>query len=155
MDEAPPASVALTRLGIPHEVFRHTGQVTSLEQAASERGQRPEQVVRSIVFRVGEGKFVMVLVAGAAQISWKKLRQHLGQSRLTMASESELLGATGHQIGTVSPFGLPAPMRVLIDASVLNETQISIGSGMANTGVIMSSVDLRRGLKDAEIVDLL
>src|SRR5512135_1274394 len=155
MDEIPPASIALQKLGIRHEVFRHPRTVTSLEQAARERGQSPEQVVRSIVFRLAEGYFVMVLVAGPAQISWKKLRQHLGQSRLTMASESELLQATGYRMGTVSPFGLPAPMRCLIDASVLRERQISIGAGVPSTGLIMSTADLRRAVADAELVDLL
>jgi Cys-tRNA(Pro)/Cys-tRNA(Cys) deacylase len=155
MIETPPASLALTELGIPHVVFRHRAQVRSLEQAAGERGQRPEQVVRSIVFRLGESNFIMVLVAGPAQISWKKLRQHLGQSRLTMASETEVMQATGYKIGTVSPFGLAQPLRVLVDRSVLGESEISIGSGVPNTGVILKSADLRRALGNAEIVDFL
>ena len=154
MENQPPVSIALEKLGIPHRVFRHAGQVTSLEQAAQERGQRPEQVVRSIVFRIGEGEFIMALVAGPAQISWKKLRQHLGQSRLTMASEDEVLEVTGYRIGTVSPFGLARPLKVLIDPSVLKEEEISIGSGIRNIGIILKSADLQRGLNDAEIVQL-
>lgn len=155
MLETPPVSLALAELGIPHVVFRHSGHVRSLEQAARERGQRPQQVVRSIVFRLGESNFIMVLVAGPAQISWKKLRQHLGQSRLTMASEAEVLEATGYRIGTVSPFGPPKPLRVLVDRSVLGESEISIGSGVANTGVILKSADLRRALGNAEVADFL
>jgi Cys-tRNA(Pro)/Cys-tRNA(Cys) deacylase len=154
MNEKPPASLALEKLGIPHRVFKHSGQVNSLEQAARERDQRPEQVVRSILFRLSEGEFLMALAAGAAQISWKRLRQHLGQSRLTMASEEEVLTVTGYRIGTVSPFGLPRPLRILIDPGVLKEKEISIGSGIRSTGIIMSSADLRRALKDAEEVQL-
>ena len=154
MENQPPVSLALEKLGISHRVFRHARQVTSLEQAASERGQRPEQVVRSIVFRIGEGEFIMALVAGPSQISWKKLRQHLGQSRLTMASEDEVLEVTGYRIGTVSPFGLARPLKVLIDPSVLNEEDISIGSGIRNTGIILKSADLQRGLGNYEIVQL-
>jgi Cys-tRNA(Pro)/Cys-tRNA(Cys) deacylase len=153
--EDPPASLALQKLGITHLVFRHPARVTSLEQAAQERGQRREQVVRSIVFRLGEGEFVMALVAGPTQISWRKLRQQLGRSRLTMASEDEVLEHTGYRIGTVSPFGLPHPMRVLIDPGVLNEAEISIGSGVPSTGIILASADLRRGLPRAELAPLL
>src|SRR5574337_790017 len=134
MENQPPVSLALEQLGIPHRVFRHPGQVASLEQAARERGQRPEQVVRSILFRLGEGEYLMALVAGPAQISWKRLRQHLGQSRLTMASEDEVLAVTGYRVGTVSPFGLPRPLKVLIDPGVLMEEEVSIGSGLPNTG---------------------
>jgi Cys-tRNA(Pro) deacylase len=142
---------ALVALGLGHRLFRHPGPVISLEQAAVERGQQPEQVVRSIVFRVGEGDYVMVLVAGKRQVSWRELRRYLGQSRLTTASEGELLAATGYPIGAVSPFGLPAPMRVLIDESVLSPEEISVGSGERGATVIMLSRDLRRGLPDAEI----
>ena len=155
MVEEPPASLALQKLGIPHRVFRHPGKVTSLEQAARERSQKPEQVVRSIVFRLGEDHFLMALVAGPEQISWRKLRQHIGRSRLTMASEAEVLENTGYRIGTVSPFGLPRPMRLLMDPGMLNQDEISIGSGTPSTGIILSSTDLRRALPQAEVVPLL
>lgn len=74
-----------------------------MEQAARERGQRPEQVVRSILFRTGKDEYLLALVAGAAQISWKALRAYLGQSRLTMAKEDEVLRVTGYPIGAVGP----------------------------------------------------
>ena len=155
MDQTPPVSIALEKLGIPHLIFRHENQVTSFEQAASERGQRPGQVIRSILFRVGEGEFIMALVAGPAQISWKVLRKHLGQSRLTMATEEEVLEVTGYRVGTVGPFGLPRPLKVLIDASVLKEEEVSIGSGMRNTAVILKSIDLHRALENSDIVSLI
>ena len=154
MNQTPPVSIALEKLGIPHRVFRHENPVTSLEQAASDRGQKPGQVVRSILFRIGENEFLMALVAGPAQISWKVLRKHLGQSRLTMATEDEVLEVTGYRIGTVGPFGLPHPLKVLIDASVLKEEEVSIGSGMRNTAVILKSADLHRALENSEIVTL-
>lgn len=154
MNDNPPASIALETLGIPHTVFRHTGTVNSLEQAAQERNERPEQVVRSILFRLGEDEFLMALVAGPAQISWKKLRKHLGQSRLTMASEDEVLEVTGYRIGAVSPFGIARPLRVLVDPGLVREEEVSLGSGVREVAIIMKSKDLMRGLKDAEVVEL-
>lgn len=152
--EQPPVSIALEKLNIPHRVFRHEKPVTSLEQAASERGQRPEQVVRSILFRIGENEFMMALVAGPAQVSWKILRKHLGQSRLTMATEDEVLEITGYRVGAVGPFGLPRPLKVLIDADVMREDEISIGSGMRNTTIILKSSDLKNALEDGEVANL-
>jgi Cys-tRNA(Pro)/Cys-tRNA(Cys) deacylase len=73
-ENKPPVSLALEKLNIPHRIFTHPGPVNSLEQAARERGQRPEQVVRSILFRTGEDEYLMALVTGPAQISWKALR---------------------------------------------------------------------------------
>jgi prolyl-tRNA editing enzyme YbaK/EbsC (Cys-tRNA(Pro) deacylase) len=114
---------------------------------------RPEQVVRSIVFRLAQGLFAMVLIAGPAQVSWPALRAYLGQSRLTMANEDELLTQTGYPPGAVSPFGLPAPMRILVDRSVLAEDEVSVGSGVRYLTVIMRSDDLIRALGSAEIGD--
>src|SRR5215213_8866644 len=126
MSELPPASIALEKLNIPHQVFRHETPVLSFEQAASDRNQRPEQIVRSILFQVRPEKFLMVLVAGPAQIDWRKLRQLVKRSRVRMATEEEVLEVTGHRVGTVSPFGLKNPVKVMIDGSVLEEEEISI-----------------------------
>ena len=73
--ETPPVSLALEKLNIPHRVFRHETPVDSFEKAASDRGQRPSQIVRTILFRVTEDEFALVLAAGPGQISWKKLRE--------------------------------------------------------------------------------
>jgi Cys-tRNA(Pro) deacylase len=154
MNEKPPASIALDRLGIPHRLFRHETPVDSFEQAASDRNQRPEQVVRSILFQVRPDEFVMVLMAGREQVDWRSLRKIVGRSRMRMATEDEVLEVTGYRVGTVSPFGVKRQARVLIDSSVLKEEEISIGSGIRNTAIILKSVDLRRALGEAEIISL-
>ena len=155
MDHKPPASIALESLGILHRVFTHEQPVSSFEEAASQRGQRPGQVVRSILFNIRAGEYLMVLVAGPDQVDWQKLRQHVKRSRVRMASEQEVLEVTGFRVGTVSPFGVRNQVNVLIDASVLKEAEVSIGSGVRNTAVILQSADLRRALPDSEIVHLL
>jgi prolyl-tRNA editing enzyme YbaK/EbsC (Cys-tRNA(Pro) deacylase) len=71
-----------------------------------------------------------------------------------MATEEEVLEVTGYRVGTVSPFGLKSPIRVLIDESVLQEEEVSTGSGVRQTAIIMKSADLRRALEKAEIVSL-
>jgi len=154
MDEKPPASIALDSLGIPHPVYNPPGPVNSLEQAARERGQRPGQVIRSILFRLGEDEFAMALVAGPNQISWKKLRKHMGQSRLTMADKDEVLAVTGYRVGAVSPFGTPRPLRVLVDPGILREQVVSLGSGVRGTAIIMHVSDLQKALGDPEVVEL-
>jgi Cys-tRNA(Pro) deacylase len=146
-----PVTRALDALQIPYRLFRHPGQVHSLEQAADERGQRPGQVVRSIVFRLSAEEFIMVLVAGPRQVSWPKLRAYLGLSRISMADPDEVLKVTGYPTGAVSPFGLPQPMRLIVDSSVTDEVEISIGSGIRNTTIILRQKDLLRGLPQAEI----
>src|SRR3990167_8811452 len=108
----PPASIALDSLGIPHRLFLHERPVTSFEQAASDRKQRPEQIVRSILFQIRPAEFLMVLMAGREQVDWRKLRQLVKRSRVRMATEEEVLEVTGYRIGTVSPFGMKNQIRV-------------------------------------------
>jgi len=153
VSDSTPVTRALDALGIPYRFFRHPGPVHSLEQAARERGQRPEQVVRSILFRLAHDSFVMVLVAGPQQLSWPALRSHLGQSRLTMASEAEVLAVTGYKLGSVSPFGLPGTIRLLADRSILKEDELSIGSGERYTTIILKQEDLLRALGNIEFGD--
>lgn len=154
MSDLPPVARALDELRIPYRLFVHAGPVHSLEQAARERGQLPDQVIRSIVFRMGKDEFLMVLIAGDRQIAWPALRRHLGQSRLTLATEEEVRSVTGYERGAVAPFGLPSPMKILADQSVLTHDEISLGSGVRGTAVIMTSNDLRRALGNVEIVSL-
>ena len=102
------------------------------------------------MFRVRDD-YVMVLVNGERQVAWPALRKHLGQSRVTMAAEAELLAVTGYAIGAVSPFGLPRPMRILADEKVFAQAEVSIGSGVRGLTVILKSGDLRRALGAVEL----
>ena len=146
MPEPTPVSQALTTLGIAHREFRHQGPLRSLEQAAAERGQQPGQIVRSLLFRVSEGEYVMILVAGPEQLSWKRLRRYVGTSRLTLATPEEVLQITGYKLGAVAPFGLPQPVRIVADESVYDQQEVSLGSGVRGVGIIMQSADLLAAL---------
>ena len=151
MSKHPPVSQALDNLGIPHDVYIHDRPPKTLEQAAEERGHRVEQVVRSILFRLAKDEYIMVLMAGPSQIDWKALRRYLGKSRITTASVEEMLEVTGYRLGAVAPFGLPQPIRILVDQSVMAEVEISMGSGVVGTAVVLKSADLMRALGEVEV----
>jgi Cys-tRNA(Pro)/Cys-tRNA(Cys) deacylase len=146
-----PATQTLNLLSVPYRVFKHPHPPESLEQAARERGQDPGQIIRSILFRFEKENFFLTLVAGPGQISWRKLRAYLGVSRISMATEDEVLAVTGYAVGTVSPLGLPRPIRILADLSVFKPEEISLGSGELGVAIIMKSTDLRRLLGKIEV----
>jgi prolyl-tRNA editing enzyme YbaK/EbsC (Cys-tRNA(Pro) deacylase) len=68
-----------------------------------------------------------------------------------MASNEEVLSATGYLPGAVSPFGLPSPLRLLADESVFVPEEISIGSGVRGITILMRSSDLKKALGQVEI----
>jgi prolyl-tRNA editing enzyme YbaK/EbsC (Cys-tRNA(Pro) deacylase) len=61
------------------------------------------------------------------------------------------LSVTGYKFGAVSPFGLPKPLRILVDASVLTQEEVSIGSGERGLTVILNTGDLMQALNNPEV----
>lgn len=113
--------------------------------------------MRSLLFRIPNDIFVMVLAAGPAQVSWPALRAYLGVTRMTTATRQEVVEQTGYESGAVSPFGLPGQagdlgkeIRILADEGVFREQEVSIGSGVRFTTVILQSTDLRAALGQVE-----
>jgi len=151
MKNQPPVSRYLEKEGIPHRVFHHETPIRSMQAAADARDQDINQLIRSIVFRTAKEEFILVMVAGPSQLSWSALRAHLGQSRMTMASKDEALRVTGYPIGTVAPFGLARPLRLLADENVFNHEEVSFGSGQRDTAIIMAMEDFRSALGAVEI----
>ncbi len=118
---------ALEASGLDFTVTRH-GRVGSLAEAAAARGVRPEDLIKTLVVRRGEGDFLFVLVPGGRQIAWAKLRAHLVVNRLSLPPADEAFAVTGYVRGTITPFGASSPWPVVADAS-LTGRRVSIGAG--------------------------
>jgi Cys-tRNA(Pro) deacylase len=151
MTAKPPASVALSEMNIPHDLYTHDGPIRSIGQAAAERNQDVSQIIRSILFRLSEQEYALVLVAGPNQISWRSLRRHFRQSRLTMATPEEVLKVTGFEIGAVSPFGLQVDIPIIVDRSVFAQPAVSLGSGVQGTAILITTKNLKKALGEVEV----
>jgi Cys-tRNA(Pro) deacylase len=149
-----PATRFLDRSGIQYRVFIHTKKIETLIDAANQRGQDPQQIIRSIVFKITEDQFIMVLAGGPDQIEWKNLRRLLGINRMTMASPAEVQDITGYIPGTVNPFGLQQNIRILIDDAILSQPEVSLGSGQPGSALIMRPNELVKALPGAEIIHI-
>jgi prolyl-tRNA editing enzyme YbaK/EbsC (Cys-tRNA(Pro) deacylase) len=141
-----PVTTALDAWGVSYRLHLHQGPISSLEQAARERGLSPEQIIRSLLFRLENGEFVLVLMPGPGKISWPKLRRRLGVTRLTTADAEVVQAITGYPPGSVSPYGLHSAVRLLADLRLLRHTTVSIGAGIPDAGVILRTEDLLRTL---------
>jgi Cys-tRNA(Pro) deacylase len=138
-------------LNIPFELFIHTEKIKSLQDAAKQRGQSDDQVLRSILFRSKDHQFYMVVTTGTQQINWKILRNYLETNRTSMATEEEVFKETGYQLGTVNPFGLKSDTKIFINKPCLNQNIISVGSGIRGVAIIMTINDLLKALPNAII----
>lgn len=147
------ATDALDALNIPYKLFIHERPLTSIEQAAEKRGLQTSQIIRSLLFRTSKEVFVMVLMPGPSQVSWSKLRHYLGISRLTTASEGEVLEMTGYERGAVSPLGLRGTIRIVGDDGICEHEVVSLGAGIRNAGIVMRRDDLLHAV-EIELADL-
>ena len=134
-------------LATVHTVHRH-GPVDTLEQAADLRGVEPSAIVKTIVVRRTEDDYVFVLVPGDKVIDWPKLREHLGERRLSMPDPDEALAATGYVRGTITPFGSTNPWPVTADEALAG-TLVSIGGGAPGVSLTMNGDDVIGALSAA------
>ena len=145
------AIIYLNENNIPFKIFRHTQRIDSLYHAAVQREQTIDQVLRSILFRNKDHNFFMVVTTGSRRINWKKLRDYLGVKRTTLATEDEVFSETGYPLGTVNPFNLKQEILVYINEICLEQSIVSIGSGIPGTAIILSIDNLIKALPEAKI----
>ena len=128
---------ALDETGLTYRVVEH-GPVRSLAEAAVARGVEPADVIKTLVVRRGEDDFLFVLVPGDRAISWPKLRDLLGVSRLSMPDAAAAKEATGYERGTITPFGSLRAWPVIADARMAGRT-ITLGGGAHGVAVLVEA----------------
>ncbi len=154
-ENSSPAISFLTEKKIKFSLFQSLTIHNSIESVAKERGQQPEQLIRTLVFRLPNENFICTLIPGNFQVRWKILRDYFNTNRITMASPDEVEQITGYKIGTVSPFGLKSEIPIIIDPKVFAFEEISLGSGIKSLAIIMGSNDLNVLLPTAKILNLI
>ncbi|WP_230208972.1 aminoacyl-tRNA deacylase [Nostocoides sp. HKS02] len=145
------AATALLASGIEHTLTRH-GRVGSLEEAAAARGVTPADIVKTLVVRRAEDDYLFVLVPGDREISWPKLRAHLGVNRLSMPDAATARDVTGYERGTITPFGSLTAWPVVADTTLTGRT-ISIGAGAHGVAATAYADEVVRALA-ADVADV-
>ena len=145
------ALAAVARSRIAYDIVRH-GPVRSLEEAAAVRGMEPRQLLKTLVVRRAEDDYLFVLVPGDREISWPKLRAHLGVNRISMPDAATAREVTGYERGTITPFGAARALPVVADATVTRRT-VSIGAGGHGVAVVVGADALIEAL-DAVVADV-
>ena len=66
----------------------------------------------------------------------RSVRTRLGTRKASFASPGETRALTGHEIGGVTVFGLPAGLPVWVDAAVMERERIVLGGGSRSWKVL-------------------
>ncbi len=97
----------------------------TVDEAAAALGIPSDQVVKSLVY-VADGKPVMVLVRGNADLCEPKLRRLLGASELEMA-DPETTAKVAGPFGSIGPIGVSIP--VYADHALQEARDVAVGAG--------------------------
>lgn len=108
---------ALRAGGARGQVIELAGTARSAADAAAAIGVPVGAIVKSLVF-LADGRPVMALVAGDRQAATAALAAGLGAGKVSRADADQVRAATGFAIGGVAPVGHPAPLPVVVDASL-------------------------------------
>jgi len=133
--------------GIPFESleydFRHKGS----EYAAEALGVPLHAMLKSLVMRLSDNRFVFVIMPGSKDISLKGLVRSLAVKEAQMADERDAQRLTGYLVGGISPFGAKTELPVYVDEAVLEYGEIFINGGRRGLILKLRTRDLMETLE--------
>lgn len=129
---------------VPYRLLPHDEPVYTVRAAAAQRGVNQEEMVKSILLRDKNRRYVMACITGDARLNPKAVRAHLGEdwARLSFASAEEIQEITGYVQGAVAPVCLPDDVPVIFDESILRCNKVNISSGDPMAGIELDPQDL-------------
>lgn len=101
--------------------------------AASGHGVTPAQIAKTLALRIGD-RTILVVTSGTARLDNKKARAAFG-GKARMLDPAEVEAVTGHPVGGVCPFGLPAALPVYCDASLRAFAEVVPAAGSPHSAV--------------------
>jgi prolyl-tRNA editing enzyme YbaK/EbsC (Cys-tRNA(Pro) deacylase) len=108
----------------------------TVELAALAHGVEPGRIAKTLAFRLGDGRVVLLVASGHARIDNTKFKAAFGKGKMLAVHEVEHL--TGHPVGGVCPFGLANPLPVYLDQSLLAFDEVLPAAGSVNSAVRIS-----------------
>jgi prolyl-tRNA editing enzyme YbaK/EbsC (Cys-tRNA(Pro) deacylase) len=119
---------ALRDAGFGNEILELADTTRSAAEAAAALGCAVAQIAKSVVFRGGGGRAVLVVASGANRIDEGKLAALLGE-RVLKADADFVRDRTGFAIGGVPPIAHATPPHVFLDADLFAFDRIYAAAG--------------------------
>lgn len=140
---------------IPGEILHLDVPTPTVESAASAVGSDPENIVKSLLFKIN-ADLVLAITCGPAHIDRRAIAAHfqVGRKKVKLADPQTVLEATGYQVGAMPPFGHYKPLRTLIDQRVLEKNEIYAGGGSDQALLRLQPATILT-VTQAEVLDLL
>jgi prolyl-tRNA editing enzyme YbaK/EbsC (Cys-tRNA(Pro) deacylase) len=112
------------------ELEANTATVTL---AAEAHGVEPGRIAKTLAFRLGDRRVVLVVAAGDVRVNHGKFKAIFGKGK--MLNAEDVVALTGHPVGGVCPFGLAEPLPVYLDQSLRAYDEVLPAAGSVNSAV--------------------
>lgn len=143
----------LIERGIPFESLEYDFRQKGSEHAAEALGVSLDAMLKSLVVRLPDNRFIFVLMPGSKDVSLKELARSIGVKEAQMASERDAQRLTGYLVGGISPFGARTQLPVYVDGGILEHGEIYINGGRRGLILKLRTSDLI-GTLDPTVIDM-
>jgi Cys-tRNA(Pro) deacylase len=118
--------------------------------AATTLGVPVKHIGKSIVFKSESGEVLVAVVCGNHRVDVKLLAENLKTENFKPVRADDVKSLTGYVIGGVSPFGLPANIKVVVDTHLKEFTHCYVAAGHPKA-VVRIAIDELIALTDARV----
>jgi len=143
-DAGTPATLALTRAGIPFttHAYDHDPRSSSYGlEAAAALGLDPAAVFKTLVAEV-DGSPVVAIVPVSGTLDLKALAAACGGRRADLAEAATAQRLTGYVVGGISPIGQRRPLPTLLDESAILLATVYVSGGRRGLDIGLAPDDL-------------
>ena len=140
---------AVAPLGLDPEIREFSESTHTAAEAAAAVGCPVAAIVKSLVF-TADGAPLLALVSGPNRVDTTALGVRLGVT-IGKADAALVRSATGYSIGGVPPLGFPAPLRTVMDETLLALPEVWAAAGTSTSVFPIAPAELAR-LTDAEVL---
>jgi prolyl-tRNA editing enzyme YbaK/EbsC (Cys-tRNA(Pro) deacylase) len=108
--------------------------------AAEAHGVEPGRIAKTLAFRLGDRRVIILVSSGDARIDNRKFKEAFGKGK--MLAVEEVVELTGHPVGGVCPFGLAQPLPIYLDKSLQNFDEVLPAAGATHSALRISPTQL-------------
>lgn len=139
---------------ISGDMLHLTAPTPTVEKAAQAVGTHVEQIVKSILFLVGDQP-VLAITSGTSRVDRRAIATlfAVGRKRVKLASADVVLEICGYEVGAMPPFGHLCKPLTLMDRRVLELSEVYAGGGAENVLIRIDPEVILR-ITQAQVMDL-
>jgi prolyl-tRNA editing enzyme YbaK/EbsC (Cys-tRNA(Pro) deacylase) len=131
--------------GLDMPIIELDVSTATVELAAKAHGVEAGRIAKTLVFRLSDGRAILLVARGDARIDNRKFKDTFGKGK--MLAPEEVVELTGHPVGGVCPFGLAQPLPVYLDQSLRDFDEVLPAAGAIHSAVRIRPAQL------AEVTD--